>query len=133
MHEGCSHPLTQHTKVTMIRRKFIFQGKLNLKIIFFSRDWILVQQRIREHPDFDRWFVEYPEVRTEILSYHHIITFKIKLFPIHRTLPGWRPTCLMATHQRIEYLLMSSTQQKQKQSTKTCSTSSMQSRTEQSE
>ena len=63
MHEGCSHPLTQHTKATMIRRKFIFQGKLNLKIIFFSRDWILVQQRIREHPDFDRWFVEYPEVR----------------------------------------------------------------------
>eukprot|EP00092_Neocalanus_flemingeri_P007704 GFUD01008320.1.p1 GENE.GFUD01008320.1~~GFUD01008320.1.p1 ORF type:complete len:1742 (+),score=284.79 GFUD01008320.1:752-5977(+) len=27
-------------------------------------DWILVQQRIREHQDFDRWFVEYPEDTT---------------------------------------------------------------------
>ena len=28
------------------------------------RDWIIVQQRIREHQDFDRWFVEYPEDTT---------------------------------------------------------------------
>jgi len=27
-------------------------------------DWLLVQQRIREHQDFDRWFVEYPEDTT---------------------------------------------------------------------
>jgi len=27
-------------------------------------DWILVQQKIREHTDFDRWFVEYPEDTT---------------------------------------------------------------------
>ena len=27
------------------------------------RDWVLMQQRIHDHPDFDRWFLEYPEVR----------------------------------------------------------------------
>jgi len=29
-----------------------------------EEDWLLVQQRIREHQDFDRWFVEYPEDTT---------------------------------------------------------------------
>jgi len=29
-----------------------------------EEDWILVQQKIREHQDFDRWFVEYPEDTT---------------------------------------------------------------------
>ncbi|XP_023343055.1 rho GTPase-activating protein 190 isoform X4 [Eurytemora carolleeae] len=27
-------------------------------------DWMLIQDRIKEHPDFDRWFVEYPEDTT---------------------------------------------------------------------
>ena len=33
-------------------------------IIVYCRDWIIVQQRIREHQDFGRWFVEYPEDTT---------------------------------------------------------------------
>ena len=39
----------------------IFYSSL-LMIIVYCRDWIIVQQRIREHQDFSRWFVEYPEV-----------------------------------------------------------------------
>ena len=42
----------------------VLQVHISEKVIkHFFRDWILVQQRIREHQDFDRWFVEYPEVR----------------------------------------------------------------------
>ena len=43
---------------------FIFSVVFLLLIILFFRDWIIVQQRIREHQDFDRWFVEYPEDTT---------------------------------------------------------------------
>ena len=32
--------------------------------LLLSRDWMLIQDRIKEHPDFDRWFVEYPEDTT---------------------------------------------------------------------
>ena len=42
---------------------YIFSS-VSLAIILFFRDWIIVQQRIREHQDFDRWFVEYPEDTT---------------------------------------------------------------------
>ena len=30
----------------------------------FYRDWELLKDRIRGHPDFNRWFVEYPEDTT---------------------------------------------------------------------
>ena len=30
----------------------------------FYRDWELLKDRIRGHPDFNRWFVEYPEETT---------------------------------------------------------------------
>ena len=33
-------------------------------MISFYRDWELLKDRIRGHPDFNRWFVEYPEDTT---------------------------------------------------------------------
>ena len=30
----------------------------------FCRDWSLVKDRVRDHPDFDAFFVEYPEDTT---------------------------------------------------------------------
>jgi hypothetical protein len=31
-------------------------------LILCFRDWVVMQQQVRDHPDFDRWFLEYPEV-----------------------------------------------------------------------
>ena len=50
-----------HNDMSKIDIRFQHFMKIKSKDTYF-RDWILVQQRIREHPDFDRWFVEYPEV-----------------------------------------------------------------------
>ena len=50
-----------HNDMSKIDIRFQHLMKIKSKDTYF-RDWILVQQRIREHPDFDRWFVEYPEV-----------------------------------------------------------------------
>ena len=64
------------------------------------RDWVLMQQRIHDHPDFDRWFLEYPEVRrtknfydlkfrhikNKLLyswpSFHHTVIFYV--FSLHQ-------------------------------------------------
>ena len=37
---------------------------LEIVTFLFIRDWISVQEKIREHAEFDRWFVEYPEDTT---------------------------------------------------------------------
>ena len=37
---------------------------INLYFLLFFRDWHLVQNRIRDHPDFGHYFVEYPEDTT---------------------------------------------------------------------
>ena len=37
---------------------------VRIEPLLLSRDWMLIQDRIKEHPDFDRWFVEYPEDTT---------------------------------------------------------------------
>ena len=42
----------------------ILSGSASIEPLLLSRDWMLIQDRIKEHPDFDRWFVEYPEDTT---------------------------------------------------------------------
>ena len=38
----------------------LFLGLLNLHFILYFSDWYLVMERIRDHPDFNHFFVEYP-------------------------------------------------------------------------
>ena len=42
----------------------IFDLTTLIKLIncYVTRDWMLIQEKIKDHKDFDRWFVEYPEV-----------------------------------------------------------------------
>ena len=56
--------------------------------------------------------------------------FSYLLIYVFRTRHGWRQIFLMETHRKTEYLLMFWTPQKQKLFIKTCSTSSMRSRTD---
>ena len=97
-------------------------------MIVYCRDWIIVQQRIREHQDFGRWFVEYPEVLRDKLS-----QYSLQLISLLRTPPGWKPTCLTATPLRTEFHSTYWTPQRRRPSTRICSTSSTRSRTDTSE
>ena len=38
--------------------------KLFFRFFLFSRDWSLVKDRVRDHPNFDHFFVDYPEDTT---------------------------------------------------------------------
>ena len=38
----------------------LFFGLLNLHFNLYFSDWYLVMERIRDHPDFNHFFVEYP-------------------------------------------------------------------------
>ena len=60
---------------------------------FSTRDWLLVQQRIREHQDFDRWWV----VIVMMIFMIAMMMMMSGSWSTQRTRLGWKPISLMAT------------------------------------